>query len=398
MRCRPNPTPRDTRRTTSKPRMTASAKVCFVVGARPNFMKVAPVYRALEQLDPAADLLLIHTGQHYDTEMSEVFIEELELPRPHVFLGIGSGSHGEQTAKALVGTEQVLMEHDPALVVVAGDVNSTLAAALAATKLRIPVAHIESGLRSFDWTMPEEPNRRLTDHLSHILFVHSSSAVANLRREGIDEGRIHLIGNTMIDSVLRHLPHAETREPWTGMGVERHQFGLVTLHRPALVDDPNLLRQTIVALVELAAELPIVFPVHPRTEARLRTAGMHRAELADRGVLLFAPMPYLDFLGLEANARFVLTDSGGVQEETSALGVPCFTLRDTTERPITVELGTNVMLGLDPARIPTLLSMIRDVDIPATPLPLWDGRAGTRAAEVVIDFLSQDAESIVASD
>jgi UDP-N-acetylglucosamine 2-epimerase (non-hydrolysing) len=361
-------------------------------------MKVAPVYRALEHLDPAAELLLVHTGQHYDDEMSELFIQDLELPQPHVFLGIGSGSHGEQTAKALVGTEQVLMEHEPALVVVAGDVNSTLAAALAATKLRIPVAHIESGLRSFDWTMPEEPNRRLTDHLSHVLFVHSSSAVANLRREGIEDARIHLVGNTMIDSVLRHLPTAEAREPWTRIGVDRRAFGLVTLHRPSLVDDLQLLRETIDALVELAAELPIVFPVHPRTEARLHAAGMERENLAERGVLLFAPMPYLDFLGLEANARFVLTDSGGVQEETSALGVACFTLRDTTERPITVELGTNVMLGLDPGRIPTLLRMLGDPEAATAPLPLWDGHAGMRAAGVLIDFLSNELESSTAPD
>lgn len=351
-------------------------------------MKAAPVYRALAEREPGIQLLLVHTGQHYDDEMSAIFVEELGLPPPDIFLGVGSGTHGEQTAKALVGVERALLEHRPALVVVAGDVNSTLAAALASSKLQIPVAHIESGLRSFDESMPEEANRRLTDQLSEILFAHSESAVTNLLREGIDRSRIHLIGNTMIDSLLRHLPTAVAREPWSSLGVQPQEFGLVTLHRPALVDDPKLLRRTMSALTEIAAHLPIVFPVHPRTESRLVAAGVHSKQLSAEGVRLSPSLGYLEFLGLEANARFVLTDSGGIQEETSALGVRCFTLRDTTERPITVEYGTNTMLGMNPERIRTIPQLLRDEDRAPRRLPLWDGRAGARAAEIVGSFLA----------
>jgi UDP-N-acetylglucosamine 2-epimerase (non-hydrolysing) len=355
--------------------------VCFVVGARPNFMKTAPVHRALGA-DPSVETLLVHTGQHYDTEMSDVFVRELGLPRPDVFLGVGSGSHAEQTARVLLGLEPVLADRRPGLVVVAGDVNSTLAAALAAAKLAIPVAHVEAGLRSFDPTMPEEHNRRLTDHLSSVLLAHSQSAVDNLDREDIDPGSVFLVGNTMIDSLLAHVEAARTRAPWVPVGVERGRYGLVTLHRPALVDDPELLAETVAALAELATEVPLVFPVHPRTRARLGGG-----EIA--GVRLVEPLGYIDFLGLEAEAQFVLTDSGGVQEETSALGVACFTLRDTTERPVTVELGTNVVLGARPdriAEIPALLAVPR----PLQPIPLWDGRAGERAAAVLSSFLSGD--------
>src|SRR5215208_6656287 len=326
-------------------------QVCFVVGARPNFMKAAPVYRELAELDPDIELLLVHTGQHYGTEMSVVFLDELELPQPDVFLGVGSGTHAEQTAKALVRVEQVLLEHHPELVVVAGDVNSTLAAALAAAKLQIPVAHIESGLRSFDERMPEEANRRLTDHLSQVLLAHSDDAVANLVAENIDVGRIHLVGNTMIDSVLRHLSAALERKPWSRFRTQPGTYGLVTLHRPALVDQPELLGRTVDALVELARVAPLIFPVHPRTEARMVGAGVNRARLSKMGITMCSPVGYLEFLALEAKARFVLTDSGGVQEETSALGIRCFTLRDTTERPVTVERGTNTILGGDPEGI-----------------------------------------------
>src|SRR5215216_6307075 len=250
-----------------------STEVCFVVGARPNFMKAAPVYRALAELEPQRELLLVHTGQHYDDGMSAVFIDELEMPQPDVFLGIGSGTHGEQTARALVGVEEVLVEHRPTLVIVAGDVNSTLAAALAASKLQIAVAHIEAGLRSFDETMPEEANRRLTDHLSQVLLAHSQTAVENLQREGIDPNRIQLVGNTMIDSVLRHLPAAIARRSWSELGVEPGRYALVTLHRPALVDDADLLGRMMDALREFARRLPVVFPVHPRTRTRLIEAG-----------------------------------------------------------------------------------------------------------------------------
>jgi UDP-N-acetylglucosamine 2-epimerase (non-hydrolysing) len=359
----------------------SAARICFVVGARPNFMKVAPVHQALRGLDGELELSLVHTGQHYDGEMSAVFLEELGLPDPDVFLGVGSGTHAEQTAKALVGVERHLSEHPAELVVVAGDVNSTLAAALAAAKLRVPVAHIESGLRSFDDAMPEETNRRLTDQLSLLLFTHSEGAVANLQREGVAPERIHLVGNTMIDSLLRYLPTARDRRPWLQLGVEPGRFALVTLHRPALVDDPDLLARTVDGLLLLAQQLPVVFPVHPRTRARLESAGALERS-SDGGVVICPPLGYLDFLALEAEAAVVLTDSGGVQEETSALGVRCFTLRDTTERPVTVELGTNTILGADPTRIeeiPTLLAERR----PVSSIPLWDGKAGMRTAEVI---------------
>jgi UDP-N-acetylglucosamine 2-epimerase (non-hydrolysing) len=360
--------------------------VCFVVGARPNFMKAAPVIRALH--GHPAEVLLVHTGQHYDAEMSDVFLAELSLPTPDVFLGVGSGTHAEQTARVLLGVEGVLLEHEPALVVVPGDVNSTLAAALAAVKLHIPVAHLEAGLRSFDPTMPEEHNRRLTDHVSSLLLAHSAGAVENLEREGIDPAAVELVGNTMIDSLLSHLDAARAAAPWVAHGLEPDGYGLVTLHRPALVDEPAVLRETVEQLVALASETPLLFPAHPRTVDRLAALGLDRA-VAGSGLTITPPLGYLAFLGLEAAARFVLTDSGGVQEETSALGVRCFTLRDATERPVTVELGTNTLLGLEPRRIaeiPTLLEKPRAV----REIPLWDGHAGERAAAEIARFLARD--------
>lgn len=358
--------------------------VCFVVGARPNFMKTAPVFDALRELDPNVERVLIHTGQHYDDQMSAVFIQELGLPQPDVHLGVGSGSHAEQTARALVRVEEVLAQRRPALTVVAGDVNSTLAGALAAVKAGIPVAHIESGLRSFDRSMPEEHNRRLTDHLSDVLLAHSSSAIQNLDREGIDRARVHLVGNTMIDSLLAVLPRALDAEPWRRFSLEKKSYGLVTLHRPALVDDARSLERVLAGLRELAKSFPLVFPVHPRTRSRLQRLGMERP--LEPGLLLSEPVGYLAFVGLEAEAAFVLTDSGGVQEETSALGVTCFTLRDKTERPVTVELGTNLVLGADPARICEIPELLAQVPRTAE-IPLWDGRAGPRAAEVLVSFL-----------
>jgi UDP-N-acetylglucosamine 2-epimerase (non-hydrolysing) len=360
------------------------AEICFIVGARPNFMKVAPVYRALEMLLPERSLYLVHTGQHYHPEMSDVLVTELGLPIPDRSLGVGSGTHARQTARVLVGVEEVLVARRPALVVVAGDVNSTLAAALAAAKLEVPIAHIESGLRSFD-SIPEEHNRKLTDHLSTILLAHSASAVSNLEREGIEPDSVDLTGNTMIDSLLQHVEAARSRRPWEKHGLERGMYGLVTLHRPGLVDDSVQLRAATAALVGLAESFPLVFPVHPRTKERLTALELEQ-DLNRHGVTTVAPLSYLDFLGLEAEAHFVLTDSGGLQEETSALGVRCFTLRSATERPITVELGTNTVLGSAPERIveiPALLEQAR----PFRPIPLWDGRAGERSARVILRFL-----------
>jgi len=357
-----------------------SASVCFVVGARPNFMKAAPVIDALRARDTS--VVLVHTGQHYDAEMSDVFLAQLGLPAPDVFLGVGSGTHAEQTARALTGIEAVLLEREPDLVVVPGDVNSTLAGALAAVKLQIPVAHLEAGLRSFDATMPEEHNRRLTDHVSSLLLTHSPSAEHNLVREGIDAATVRLVGNTMIDSLLAHLDTARAERPWLAHDLEPGAYGLVTLHRPALVDDPQLLRETVDGLAALAETVPILFAAHPRTIDRMASLG-----LAPDGVQVTGPLGYLTFLGLEAEARFVLTDSGGVQEESSALGVPCFTLRDGTERPITVELGTNMLLGLAPARIAEIPGLLERPRRGAS-IPLWDGHAGGRAADAIVEYLS----------
>jgi UDP-N-acetylglucosamine 2-epimerase (non-hydrolysing) len=357
-----------------------SARVCFVVGARPNFMKAAPVYRELGARDPSLELVLVHTGQHYDDAMSDVFFRELGLPRPDEFLGVGPGTHGEQTAKALLGVERVLVERGVDLCVVAGDVNSTLAGALAAVKLGVLIAHIEAGLRSFDRTMPEEHNRVLTDHVSNILLAHSEEAITNLQREGITSG-VHLVGNTMIDSLLEHLEAARARRTWEQFGLEPGGYALVTLHRPALVDDPATLRAVTDNLIALAAERPVLFPVHPRTLRNLAAAG-DDARLRDTGVIATEPLGYLDFLCLEADAAFVVTDSGGVQEETTALGVRCFTLRDSTERRVTEELGTNTVLGAKPERlaeIPRLLERPKGGEV----VPGWDGAAGARAAAVL---------------
>ena len=360
--------------------------VLFVVGARPNFMKVAPVYRALNGQPGLIDTTLLHTGQHYDAAMSDVFFADLDLPAPDVHLHVGSGSHAYQTARALEGVAEVLERDAPDLLVVGGDVNSTLAAALAAAKLNIPVAHIESGLRSWDWTMPEEHNRRLTDHLSTLLFAHSEGAVENLRAEGIDDGSIFLVGNTMIDSLHRCVAEARSAAPWKAYGLTAQGYGLVTLHRPALVDDVELLARTIAALRDVSEALPVLFPMHPRTRARLAESGQPPGA-AVRNVTIAEPVSYREFLGLQLGARFVLTDSGGVQEETAALGVPCFTLRDTTERPVTIELGTNTLLGLDPSRIRDIPRLLERFRPPDAPIPLWDGHAGERVASVLRSYL-----------
>jgi UDP-N-acetylglucosamine 2-epimerase (non-hydrolysing) len=358
--------------------------VHFVVGARPNFVKSAPVIGALISRGIATEV--VHTGQHYDAEMSDIFIDELQIPMPLVQLGIGSGSHAVQTGRALVGVESILVAQRPALVVVPGDVNSTLAGALAAVKLGIPVCHLEAGLRSFDDTMPEEHNRRLTDHVSSLLLVHSQDGVANLEREAV-RGRVELVGNTMIDSLLAHVDRAREARPWDDLGLEHGGYVLVTLHRPSLVDDDSLLDATVDGLVALAGSLPVVLPIHPRTRARLEATG-NAERLARSQVVVTDPLPYLFFLGLMAEARAVVTDSGGVQEETSVLGVPCFTLRENTERPVTVELGTNTILGARPERLPEVVTLLENPK-QGRPIPLWDGSAGDRAAQAIERFLDE---------
>jgi UDP-N-acetylglucosamine 2-epimerase (non-hydrolysing) len=356
----------------------APMRIVYVVGTRPNFVKTAPVIGVLRERLPEGHHALVHTGQHYNRMMSEVFLEELGVPEPDYMLEVGSGSHAEQTARVMERLEPVLAEERPDLVMVPGDVNSTMAAALTAAKMQVPIAHIESGLRSFDRTMPEELNRLLTDHLSAHLFTHSPEANDNLHAEGIPAERIHLVGNTMIDTLVALEERFRAAGASARLGVEPGGFVLVTLHRPALVDGP-LLAETMEQLAALARKLPVVFPVHPRTRAM-----MESVEPQHPGLLLSEPLGYLDFLSLLADAGAVLTDSGGIQEETTFLGIPCFTLRDNTERPITITAGTNTLLGLDPAtidQIPTALAGSsrerRD------PPPLWDGHASQRIADVI---------------
>src|SRR3954451_14582547 len=316
------------------------ADLLIVVGARPNFVKVAPVLDALRQRDDVA-VRLLHTGQHYDRRMSAAFLEQLAFPEPEFHLGVGSGSHAEQTAAVLTGVERVLLEGPMAGVLVAGAVNSTPAAARAAAKLGVPVIHLEAGLRSGDWSMPEEINRVLCDRLSDLLLVHSAEAIDNLAREGIDESRAAFVGNTMIDSLFRLLPAARERDPGRRLGVAPREYVLVTLHRPSLVDDPDRLRAVVDVLAGVGAEVPVVFPMHPRTRARL-------TDELPAGVMAIEPLEYLDFIALEEQARLVITDSGGVQEETSALGVPCLPSRTTTERPATISDGSNALVGVEP--------------------------------------------------
>jgi len=356
--------------------------VLHVVGARPNFMKVAPLMAALGRR--GTPQVLVHTGQHFDERMSGVFFEELGLPRPDVDLGVGSGSHGEQTGRIMIAFERALaaLPRRPAMVVVPGDVNSTVAAALVASKLGIPVAHLEAGLRSRDRTMPEELNRIVTDHLSDLLLTPSADGDENLLAEGIPASRIARVGNLMIDTLHAHLPRARALGVPARLGLPEGGYAVATLHRPSNVDDPATLARLLDALARIAREVPVVFPVHPRTHARLAAP-----ELAGRAAALrlTEPLGYLEFLSLTSAARVVLTDSGGLQEETTALGVPCLTLRENTERPITVSEGTNVVVGTDPERIvEEALRALRRSRSAARRPSLWDGQAGERAAAAIL--------------
>jgi UDP-N-acetylglucosamine 2-epimerase (non-hydrolysing) len=355
-------------------------RILYVVGTRPNFVKTAPVIGALRERLPDGRHTIVHTGQHYDRLMSEVFLEELGVPAPDHMLEVGSGSHAVQTARTMERLEPVLEQERPDLVIVPGDVNSTLASALTAVKLGIPVAHIESGLRSFDLTMPEEVNRIVADRFSEYLFLHSQEAVANLRAEGIADERMHFVGNTMIDTLVALGNRFRAAGAAARLGVEPGAYALVTLHRPALVDGP-LLPEAVAQLAALARKMPVVFPVHPRT--RKMMAGIDGADAP--GLTLSEPLGYLDFLSLLADAGAVLTDSGGIQEETTYLGIPCFTLRDNTERPVTVRAGTNTLLGLDPAAIAGIpAALAAGEPRPTEPPPLWDGHAAERIADVLI--------------
>ena len=358
-------------------------RVTVVVAARPNFMKAGPVVRALTGFE----VDLVHTGQHYDRNLSGAFLDDLGMPDPTVNLGVGSGSHAEQTAGVMVAFERYLVDRSPEAVLVVGDVNSTLAATLAATKLHIPVGHVEAGLRSRDWTMPEEINRMVVDRLSCWLFTPSADADANLVAEGIPEDRIHLVGNVMIDTLLSLLPEARSRHfaVIERLGLKTDRYAVLTLHRPATVDFPDRLAQALEGVAAVGRELPVLFPVHPRTVSKMQSTGH---SLPD-GVMPLDPMGYLDFLALMDGAALVLTDSGGMQEETSVLGVPCLTMRSTTERPITVELGTNHVVGIDPAEIAKWAAEALNRERSPAEIPLWDGDAAVRIAGVMTSWFDR---------
>ena len=375
-----------------------------VVGARPNFMKIAPIIRALRSQPGAIPVRLVHTGQHYDAEMNDAFFTQLQIPHPDIELEVGSGSHAVQTAEIMKRFEIVVEQESPAAVLVVGDVNSTIACALVAAKKNIPVIHVEAGLRSFDRTMPEEINRVLTDRISDLLFITEPSARDNLRNEGVDDQQVHFVGNVMIDT-LRHslsqsVPAAVTLE---GAGnkqllLEGDQgYAVLTMHRPANVDDRVLFKHLLETVQLVSDRIPVVFPVHPRTRKALNDHGLE-AMLDSERIVCLPPLGYLEMLGLVSSARLVLTDSGGLQEETTVVGVPCITLRDNTERPVTVEQGTNTIAGHDRALI---LSVVDDVLTAGgkrgrTP-ELWDGKAAERIKQVLNDWLQQDRKQVAAS-
>jgi UDP-N-acetylglucosamine 2-epimerase (non-hydrolysing) len=361
-------------------------------------MKVAPVMRALTER--GVTNILVHTGQHYDRAMSAAFFEDLGLPEPDVHLEVGSGSHAEQTARIMERIEPVLLQHQPDLVVVVGDVNSTIGAALVCAKLLIPVAHVEAGLRSFDRTMPEEINRILTDQLSDLLFTTSPEAQQNLEREGVDAKRIHFVGNPMIDSLDRHLDQARASDVLERLGLEPNAFAVVTLHRPSNVDDPATLGDILEALRDVAARVPVLFPAHPRTVKMMRAHELDDlvtidAKRAEAGTIsCIEPVGYVDFIRLMLDARIVLTDSGGIQEETTILGTPCLTLRWNTERPITVDMGTNSLIGPDPDAIRTHAARAIEGPRPDPKRPpLWDGHAGERIADVIAGWTPEKRSS-----
>lgn len=374
------------------------AKILCVVGARPNFMKIAPVMAALANANPPFDARLVHTGQHYDAAMNHQYFEALGIPRPDVNLEVGSGSHAVQTAEIMRRFEPVLDAEQPDAVLVVGDVNSTIACALVASKKGVPVIHVEAGLRSYDRAMPEEINRVLTDQISDILFTTERNARDNLAREGIDESRIRFVGNVMIDTLHRNLekavPAAQTLRAAgiSGAIPAKGEFAVLTLHRPSNVDHAETLGALLDAVGEISRRLPVVFPVHPRTRSKIEAFGL-AGKLPPASVLQLPPVGYLEMLGLMRDARLVLTDSGGIQEETTALGVPCITLRNNTERPITAEEGTNTIVGQDPARIRAAFDEVMQNGGKGGRIPeLWDGRAAERIAQALRQWLDCAAQ------
>ena len=375
------------------PTGAAGPTLLLVVGTRPNFMKIASVMAAVDRWNGSAAArgaapirqILVHTGQHYDEAMSKVFFDDLGLPQPDYYLGVGSGTHAEQTARVMLALEPVIVSAGPDLVIVVGDVNSTMAATIVASKLGIPVGHVEAGLRSGDRAMPEELNRLVTDRLADLLFTTSRDAGANLAAEGTEPGSVFFVGNTMIDTLDAQLPKARERRILGALGVEPYGYAVATLHRPSNVDGQDDLARLTRVLGRVAETLPVIFPVHARTRASLRHSGILAAQSGGSRLILVEPLGYLDFLALIAQARLVLTDSGGIQEETTVLGVPCLTLRTSTERPVTIWEGTNRLV--DPYDEDAIMTAVAEAL--ARPLgearrpELWDGRAGDRIVEVI---------------
>lgn len=366
--------------------------VLCVVGARPNFMKIAPIMRALNHQDCPLSATLVHTGQHYDTAMKHSFFEQLHIPEPDMDLEVGSGSHAVQTAEVMKRFEPVLDDVKPSVVLVVGDVNSTIACALVAVKKNIPIVHVEAGLRSFDRSMPEEINRILTDQISDLLFTTERNAEINLKNEGIDPSRIHFVGNVMIDTLLYNSEYAVPSQEILSSSELTLQagYGLVTLHRPSNVDNPEVLGTIIESLLEASETLELVFPVHPRTRNQLEQHGLLK-KLKTSRIALLEPQGYLQMLGLMKDARVVMTDSGGIQEETTALGVPCITLRESTERPITVTEGTNILVGSDPVKIRAAFTSIMEGGGKSGQVPeFWDGQAAERIVETIQAWIAQE--------
>jgi UDP-N-acetylglucosamine 2-epimerase (non-hydrolysing) len=349
-------------------------------------MKIAPIVAALKRRPGSFESVLVHTGQHYDDRLSQVFFDELGIPRPDINLNVGSGSHAQQTAAVMSAFEPVLVQESIDMVLVVGDVNSTIACALVASKLGVPVVHVEAGLRSYDRGMPEEINRVLTDQISDLLFTTEESAADNLRREGVDGSKIHFVGNVMIDTLLAHRDRARARRIHESLGLEPGGYGLMTLHRPSNVDDTAAFERLMQGIDAVAREIPVIFPVHPRTRPAVTRSATAATMVTQGRLRLIDPQGYLDFIGLVERARVVLTDSGGIQEETTILGVPCLTLRENTERPITITHGTNRLVGTEASRIQAAWTEVRaSVAAPRVP-PLWDGSAAERIADVLERF------------
>jgi len=357
-------------------------KVISVVGARPNFMKVAPIHKAFQKYSNQITHLICHTGQHYDEKMSKVFFVDLEMPQPDFYLGIGGGSHAEQTAKIMIEFEKIVLSEKPDLIIVVGDVNSTIACSLVASKLGVKIAHVEAGLRSYDKDMPEEINRLLTDSISDYLFVTERSGLENLKKEGVASEKIFFTGNVMIDSLVEHLKKSEKSQILNENSLSSGNYVLVTLHRPSNVDSKEYLEQMVKFLNKMADQFPVIFPIHPRTKNNMSKFGL--LEKLNSSVILTEPIGYIDFLKLTTNAKLIITDSGGIQEESTFLGIQCITVRNNTERPVTVTVGTNQLIGTDLKKVEEAALKVLNGEIKKGTIPeLWDGKAAERISEII---------------